>query len=268
MRGRRANSRRAKRRAPESWLFSSLRARDYLPRPTMSPTPLLLGRPISLLELEQVRAPRRPVALCPEARERVAASRRAIDAIAAAGDRAPAVYGVNTGFGALAERRIHEGDVRALQKNLVRSHACGVGPDLGEAEVRAMMVLRAQVIALGYSGVRVEIVDALSAMLNASVSPRIPSQGSVGASGDLAPLAHLALALIGEGEATFEGRRMPAAEALAAAGLAPVELAAKEGLSPHQRHPVHDRGWARSRSATRRASPPRPTSPARSAWRR
>ncbi len=141
------------------------------------------------------------------------------------------MYGVNTGFGALAERRIQEGDVRALQRNLVRSHACGVGPDLGEAEVRGMILLRAQVIALGYSGVRVEIVDALIAMLNAGVCPRIPAQGSVGASGDLAPLAHLALALIGEGEATFDGRRMPAAEALAAAGLAPVELAAKEGLS-------------------------------------
>jgi histidine ammonia-lyase len=197
----------------------------------MKQEPLLLGRPISLLELEGVARAGRRVALCPEARERVAASRRAIDAIAAAGDLAPAVYGVNTGFGALAETRIHEGDVRALQRNLVRSHACGVGPDLGEAEVRGIMVLRAQVIALGYSGVRVEVVDALLAMLNAGVYPRIPSQGSVGASGDLAPLAHLALALIGEGEATFAGRRLPAAEALAAAGLAPVELQAKEGLS-------------------------------------
>jgi histidine ammonia-lyase len=197
----------------------------------MNDTPLLLGRSISLLELEEVARARRPVALCPEARERVAASRRAIDAIIAAGDRGPAVYGVNTGFGALAETRIQEGDVRALQRNLVRSHACGVGPDLGEAEVRAMMLLRAQVIALGYSGVRVEIVDALLAMLNANVCPRIPSQGSVGASGDLAPLAHLALALIGEGEATFAGRKMSGGEALAAAGLAPVELAAKEGLS-------------------------------------
>jgi len=193
--------------------------------------PLLLGRPISLAELEQVARGRRPVALCPEARERVLASRRAIDAIAEAGDRAPAVYGVNTGFGALAETRIHEGDVRALQRNLVRSHASGVGPDLGEAEVRAMMVLRAQVIALGHSGVRVEIVDALLAMLNRNVVPRIHAQGSVGASGDLAPLAHLALALIGEGEATFDGQRRPAAAALAAAGLTPVELAAKEGLS-------------------------------------
>jgi histidine ammonia-lyase len=197
----------------------------------MNHAPLLLGRPISLTDLEQVARHKRAVALCPEARARVVASRRAIDAIASAGDAAPAVYGVNTGFGALAETRIHEGDVRALQRNLVRSHACGVGPDLGEAEVRAMMVLRAQVVALGYSGVRAEIVDALVAMLNAGVWPRIPSQGSVGASGDLAPLAHLALALIGEGEATFEGRRLPAGEALAAAGLAPVELAAKEGLS-------------------------------------
>jgi histidine ammonia-lyase len=197
----------------------------------MTHEPLLLGRPITLTDLEEVARAGRRVALCDEARARVVASRRAIDAIAAAGDRAPSVYGVNTGFGALAETRIHEGDVRALQKNLVRSHACGVGPDLGEADVRAMMVLRAQVIALGYSGVRVEVIDRLIAMLNAGVHPRIPSQGSVGASGDLAPLAHLALALMGEGEATHEGRQMPASAALAAAGLAPIELHAKEGLS-------------------------------------
>src|SRR3954447_15704947 len=101
-------------------------------------TALLLGRSITLAELEQVARGGRQVALCPEARERAIASRRAIDAIAAAGDRAPAVYGVNTGFGALAETRIAEGDVRALQRNLVRSHASGVGPDLGEPEVRAM----------------------------------------------------------------------------------------------------------------------------------
>jgi histidine ammonia-lyase len=197
----------------------------------MNDSPLLLGQPITLRALEEVAREGRRVALCPDARARVVASRRAIDAIAAAGDRAPAVYGVNTGFGALAETRIHEGDVRALQRNLVRSHACGVGPDLGEAEVRGMMVLRAQVIALGYSGVRAEVVDALIAMLNAGVHPRIPSQGSVGASGDLAPLAHLALALIGEGEATFAGKTGSSAEALSAAGLTPVELQAKEGLS-------------------------------------
>jgi histidine ammonia-lyase len=167
--------------------------------------PLLLGRPITLAELEEVARAGRPAALCPEARARIDASRRAIDAIASQGDAAPAVYGVNTGFGALAETRIHEGDVRALQRNLVRSHACGVGPDLGPAEVRAMMVLRAQVIAMGYSGVRAEVVDMLLELLNRDVTPRIPAQGSVGASGDLAPLAHLALVLIGEGEATFGG---------------------------------------------------------------
>jgi histidine ammonia-lyase len=205
---------------------------SYLPKTMLTgDAPLLLGRTLTLSDLEQVARKRRPVALCPESRARVDASRHAIDAIAAAGDGAPAVYGVNTGFGALVETRIREGDIRALQKNLVRSHACGVGPALGEAEVRAMMVLRAQVIALGFSGVRAEVIDALLAMLNRGVYPRIPAQGSVGASGDLAPLAHLALALIGEGEATFEGRLMPAAEALAAAGLRPIELAAKEGLS-------------------------------------
>ncbi|KYF83966.1 histidine ammonia-lyase, partial [Sorangium cellulosum] len=142
-----------------------------------------------------------------------------------------AVYGINTGFGALAETRIADHDIRALQRNLVRSHACGVGPDLGDAEVRAMIVLRAQVIALGHSGVRTEVLDLLAELLNRGVCPRIPAQGSVGASGDLAPLAHLALALIGEGEARFEGQLMPSAVALGKAGLAPIELAAKEGLA-------------------------------------
>ncbi|HEY4122058.1 MAG TPA: histidine ammonia-lyase [Byssovorax sp.] len=192
---------------------------------------VLVGRPLSLVALEDVARGKRPVAVDDETRARVVASREAIEAIARAGDAAPAVYGVNTGFGALSETRIAEGDVARLQKNLVRSHACGVGPDIGEAEVRAMMLLRAQVVALGYSGVRASVLDALVAMLNRNVTPRIPAQGSVGASGDLAPLAHLALALIGEGEASFEGRRMPAGEALARAGLAPVELAAKEGLA-------------------------------------
>jgi histidine ammonia-lyase len=194
-------------------------------------SPLLIGRPLSLADLEAIARHRRGVAVCADARERAAASRRAIDAIAEAGDAAPAVYGVNTGFGALAETRIADRDIRALQRHLVRSHACGVGPDLGEAEVRAMIALRAQVIALGHSGVRTETLDALVAMLERGVCPRIPAQGSVGASGDLAPLAHLALALIGEGEARFEGQLLPGAEALARAGLAPVELAAKEGLA-------------------------------------
>jgi len=193
--------------------------------------PVLVGRPVSIEDLVRVARERWPVGLCEEARARVTASRAAIDAIAVAGDSAPAVYGVNTGFGALAETRIDERDILDLQRNLVRSHACGVGPDLGRPEVRAMMLLRAQVIAQGYSGVRCEVVDLLLAMLNADVVPRVPAQGSVGASGDLAPLAHLALVLIGEGEVVVDGRHAPAGPALAAAGLKPVVLQAKEGLA-------------------------------------
>jgi histidine ammonia-lyase len=193
--------------------------------------PVLIGRPITLHELTALARGKRLAALCDGARERIEASRAAVEAIAAAGDAAPAVYGVNTGFGALAEKRIGAADVAKLQKNLVRSHACGVGPNLSDAEVRAMLVLRAQVVAQGYSGVRPEVVDLLIGMINAGVFPRIPAQGSVGASGDLAPLAHLALVLMGEGEARHEGEMMPAAEALAKAGLTPLELAAKEGIA-------------------------------------
>ena len=194
-------------------------------------SPIELGTPITLDDLLVLARGHAKAELAEAARTRVAASRDVIDAIAAAGDQAPAVYGVNTGFGALAETRIGAGDIAKLQQNLVRSHACGVGPDLSDAEVRAMMVLRAQVIAMGHSGVRCEVVDLLLAMLNAGISPRIPAQGSVGASGDLAPLAHLALALIGEGEARYQGALMDAGTALEKAGLAPLELRAKEGLA-------------------------------------
>lgn len=194
--------------------------------------PLFVGRPISLRDLVDVARGRRAVKLCDDARARIVRSREAIDAIALAGDAGPFVYGVNTGFGALAETRISQADITALQKNLVRSHACGVGPNLGRAEVRAMMVLRAQVVAFGSSGVRPEVVDLLLAMLNADVVPRVPSQGSVGASGDLAPLAHLALSLMGEGEVlTADGGTEPSAPALARAGLTAIEFAAKEGLA-------------------------------------
>ncbi len=158
-------------------------------------------------------------------------SREAVERIASAGDDAPRVYGVNTGFGALAETRIDADDVRRLQRNLVRSHSTGVGPDLPAEAVRGMMLLRAQTLALGHSGVRRAVVDLLLGMLAHGVVPRIPSQGSVGASGDLAPLAHLALSMIGEGEASFEGERLSGAEALGRAGLTPLELQAKEGLA-------------------------------------
>jgi histidine ammonia-lyase len=165
------------------------------------------------------------------ARAAVAASRAFVDRLAASGADAPNVYGVNTGFGALAETRIAPDDVRALQRNLIRSHTCGVGADLPRPAVRAMIALRAQVLALGHSGVRPEVVELLVGLLDHDVCPRIPAQGSVGASGDLAPLAHLALVLIGEGEADVGSARLSGADALAKVGLHPVVLEAKEGLA-------------------------------------
>jgi histidine ammonia-lyase len=166
-----------------------------------------------------------------EARARVDRARAVIARLADAGDGAPNVYGVNTGFGALAETRIPHEMIRTLQRNLVRSHACGVGPLLPTAAVRAMMALRAQTIAIGCSGARAEVVELLLAMLGRGVHPHIPAQGSVGASGDLAPLAHLALVLIGEGEAEYRGRAMPGLQALREASLDPILLEAKEGLA-------------------------------------
>jgi histidine ammonia-lyase len=210
-------------------------------------SPVYIGRPLTPSDLEDVALRGRPVAFCPEARAKVDRSRAAVETIMSAGDAAPNVYGVNTGFGALSETRISATEVRALQRNLIRSHSTGVGPDLPLADVRGMMLLRAQVLALGHSGVRATLVDQLIAMLNAGVHPRIPAQGSVGASGDLAPLAHLALAMIGEGEASveasvrlstaFSGARpyapilLPSKEALAMARIEPVVLEAKEGIS-------------------------------------
>jgi histidine ammonia-lyase len=141
------------------------------------------------------------------------------------------VYGITTGFGDLADVRIDQSQSAELQRNLVRSHAAGVGDPLPEEVVRAMLLLRANTLAIGLSGVRVEVGELLCGMLSAGVHPVIPARGSVGASGDLAPLAHLALVIIGEGEAAFEGRTLPGAEALSAAGLSPLRLEAKEGLA-------------------------------------
>jgi len=162
------------------------------------------------------------------ARRAMTASRRVVDRAVRSGANA---YGVTTGFGKFADVAIPRGDLEALQRNLVRSHAAGVGPPLGERAVRAMMALRANALARGRSGVRVATVEALLAMLDADVLPVVPAQGSVGASGDLAPLAHLALGLIGEGEVLVRGRRQPAAQALRRARLRPVSLGAKEGLA-------------------------------------
>jgi histidine ammonia-lyase len=168
------------------------------------------------------------VTLSPAAEQRMLASRRVVDAKVASGDT---VYGVTTGLGSLANVRLAPDEVRRLQHDLLRSHAVGVGRPLSEWEVRAMLLLRAHVLALGYSGVRPLIVERLLEFLEKDVLPIVPEQGSLGASGDLAPLAHLALPLIGEGEVSFEGDRMPGAMALERLGLEPIALEPKEGLS-------------------------------------
>ena len=168
------------------------------------------------------------LALHDGARQRVAASRRALETLLSRGD---AVYGANTGFGLLSDVRVSPADVVALQENLIRSHCAGVGEPLRPSVVRAMIVLRANVLARGHSAVRVELIQALLDLYNADVVPVIPSRGSVGASGDLAPLAHLSLALMGEGEVLRDGTRVPAAAALDAAGLSPLRLASREGIA-------------------------------------
>jgi histidine ammonia-lyase len=188
----------------------------------------LNGEQISLVQLAAVALGAEPVHISSLARPRILASRKVIEQIVA---RDVVVYGVNTGFGKLSDVRIPQSDLRQLQLNLVRSHACGIGNPLSEAEVRAMILLRANVLALGFSGVRLEIIQLLCEMLNRRVYPVVPEKGSVGASGDLAPLAHLALSLIGEGEAFFETERMPSAEALRRAQLTALLLEAKEGLA-------------------------------------
>lgn len=193
--------------------------------------PIWIGAPLTPEDLVCVAREMAPVALTDDARARMHQAHDAIRRVAEGGDDAPRVYGVNTGFGFLAETRISAADVRALQLNLVRSHACGVGSPLPQDAVRALMVLRAQVLARGHSGVRVEVAEQLIRLLNARIHPMVPTQGSVGASGDLAPLAHLALALVGEGDVEFHGTVMPALQALQSQNITPLELQAKEGLS-------------------------------------
>jgi histidine ammonia-lyase len=188
----------------------------------------LNGQPLSLDQISQVANNSVGVAIAPDARARIAASQAVVDRIVSSNETA---YGINTGFGKLSDVRISPGDLQQLQRNLVRSHACGLGEPLEDAEVRAMLLLRANVLTKGLSGVRYQLIELLLALLNRRVHPVIPAKGSVGASGDLAPLAHLALVLIGEGEASFAGNRMPSRAALEKAGLAPLVLEAKEGLA-------------------------------------
>lgn len=168
------------------------------------------------------------VELAQDARRRVAESNELIDDVVAGGEQ---IYGVNTGFGQLAQVRIDAGDLAKLQENLVRSHAVGVGPDLKDEVVRLVMLMKVIALAEGFSGVRLQLVDALCALINAEIYPRIPAKGSVGASGDLAPLAHMTGVLLGIGEARVNGTIVPAEQALADAGLEPITLAPKEGLA-------------------------------------
>src|SRR3989440_7517014 len=188
----------------------------------------LTGNDLTFEQLYAVALHGEKVSLAPEAIARMQASRAVVDKLVASGETA---YGINTGFGRLASVRISPEQVRQLQVNLVRSHASGVGAPLSENETRAMMLLRANALAKGLSGVRPRVVETLCQMLNARVHPVIPSQGSVGASGDLAPLAHLAQVMIGEGQAIFHGETLSGREAMKGAGIAPLELEAKEGLS-------------------------------------
>jgi len=186
------------------------------------------GQSLTLEEVDGVARGALQVALAPTARARVEGARRVVEKIL---DDGRVVYGVNTGFGKLADVRIASSQLTELQLNLVRSHACGVGQPLSEMETRAMMLLRANVLAKGHSGARPLVIDTLLAMLERGVYAVVPEKGSVGASGDLAPLAHLALSCIGEGEAFFSGERMASSEALRRAGIEPLQLEAKEGLA-------------------------------------
>jgi histidine ammonia-lyase len=188
----------------------------------------LNGRDLTIDQLVAIADGREQVAIAGEARSQVQAARRVVDGMA---DGDTAVYGINTGFGSFAETRIPREDVTQLQVNLLRSHAAGVGEPLSIRAVRAAMALRANVLAKGFSGIRLETLETLVTALNRGVHPRVPSRGSVGASGDLAPLAHIALVLIGEGHVWDGDRARPARLALDDAGMHPFVLGPKEGLA-------------------------------------
>ena len=186
------------------------------------------GNSLTLADVREVVYENRPVLLAPEARQAVDRARAVVEDLL---ERDHVAYAVNTGVGKLSDVRISPGDIRRLQINLMRSHAVGVGEPLSEPVTRAMILLRANSLAKGFSGVRDVVLDTLCSMLNRGVHPVIPSQGSVGASGDLAPLSHLGLVLIGEGEAIYQGKRLSGAEAMKLADVAPLVLEAKEAIS-------------------------------------
>ncbi|MDZ4355126.1 MAG: aromatic amino acid lyase, partial [Variovorax sp.] len=183
---------------------------------------------MSLADLRTVWQQAVHVELSDDAQAGIKASAAAIHAIVHKGD---AAYGINTGFGKLARTRIPDDQLELLQRNLILSHSVGTGEPMSDATVRLVVLMKAASLARGYSGVRPVVIDTLLALLNAGIVPRIPVKGSVGASGDLAPLSHMTLALMGEGEVRVNGEWLPAADALKAAGIAPLTLAAKEGLA-------------------------------------
>ncbi|MDX6289110.1 MAG: histidine ammonia-lyase, partial [Blastocatellia bacterium] len=186
------------------------------------------GQRLSLAQIAAIASGKEQVSLAAAARARVAQSRKVVEQIV---DEGRTVYGVNTGFGKLSDVHIERSQLRELQLNLVRSHSCGLGAPLSADEARAMLLLRANVLAEGFSGCRPILIETLIAMLERGVTPVIPEKGSVGASGDLAPLAHLALTVIGEGEAFYRDERLPGAEALQRAAIEPIQLEVKEGIA-------------------------------------
>ncbi|MHB8633129.1 MAG: histidine ammonia-lyase [Thermoplasmatota archaeon] len=189
---------------------------------------VLDGSSLTIAEVAQVARAGDPVRIRPQAWKRVEASRRVVEALV---ERGEVAYGITTGFGEFAHTRIDRAQVRELQRNLLMSHAVGVGPPLAHEVVRAMMLVRANTLVSGCSGVRRVLIERLVDMLNLDLVPAVPSRGSVGASGDLCPLAHMALPLIGLGQVNHEGKLAPASRALRKAGLSPLELEAKEGLA-------------------------------------
>jgi histidine ammonia-lyase len=204
-------------------------ARDAAYTRRVTATRALTGDDLTVADVWQVAVERETAELADRAREQMVAARAVVERVAHGSHEH--TYGVNTGFGRFVSEEIPEELTEELQLRLLRSHACGIGEPYPDEVVRAAMLLRANALAKGNSGARIETVELLLECLNRSVLPRVPARGSVGASGDLAPLAHLALPLVGEGEAWFEGDLVPGADALARAGLEPVRLRAKEGLS-------------------------------------
>ncbi|MCC6676536.1 MAG: histidine ammonia-lyase [Phycisphaerales bacterium] len=198
------------------------------PNPSRLPPLILDAGPLTTADVESVARGGRPVELGSIARGKIESARAIVEHSLTDGR---AHYGINTGFGSLSRQRISSDALRDVQRNLVRSHAAGVGALLPSDVVRAMMLLLAASLARGHSGVRAPVVETLIAVLNAGITPEVPGVGSVGASGDLAPLAHVALVLMGEGRASYRGGSTSGAEALRAAGIPPLTLEAKEGLA-------------------------------------